>query len=488
MGWHRFLFSLNFAHKKEMQDVKQPPLDFVGGKATSLVPFGIFIVSAIVMSIFNNVSIQLLLLVGVASLVFGMFLAKNKASYWSTVLDGMGSHPAMTATVLWLIVGVYGNILKEGDIVEGLVWACAKLDIGAAGYAAITFLFSSLFAVATGSGFGTITTMSLILYPVGVAVGASPAIIAGAILSGAAFGDNIAPVSDTTLIAATTQEYSGSGEVADIAGCVRSRLRYVIPAGAIALALFIAAGTFWHDAGIIDNGPLSVESANPNGLYMLLPTILVIILSFLKIDIFASLAIGTIVAVALGYALNLFAPHSLLWLGAQGCGGSVIDGITSMSPICLLLCVVVGMSSLLLKSGCMDSLLETLSLKLLKTKREADIAIFSFASIAGILIAAINTIANICVAPFINSIGKRFDLHPYRRSDILATVICTFPFILPYGGCVLLLLKGIEIGCQPYPTFPKLQATDVFLTAFYCWVIWFVMLFSCLTGKGRRDE
>lgn len=62
----------------------------------------------------------------------------------------------------------------------------------------------------------------------------------------------------------------------------------------------------------------------------------------------------------------------------------------------------------------------------------------------GILIAAINTIANICVSPFINAIGKNNDIHPYRRANIFATTICSFPFFLPYGGCVLLLLGGIR--------------------------------------------
>ena len=65
---------------------------------------------------------------------------------------------------------------------------------------------------------------------------------------------------------------------------------------------------------------------------------------------------------------------------------------------------------------------------------------FCLATIFGILIAAINTIANICVAPFVNAIGKKNGLHPYRRANILATTICSFPFFLPYGGCVLLFL------------------------------------------------
>jgi Na+/H+ antiporter NhaC len=102
-------------------------------------------------------------------------------------------------------------------------------------------------------------------------------------------------------------------------------------------------------------------------------------------------------------------------------------------------------------------------------------------SLAGILIAAGNTIANICIAPFVNSIGQQHGLHPYRRTTLLATIICTFPFILPYGGCVLLLQKGVEASaCRA-----NIQVSDVFLTALYPWVLFVVMLIACLTGYKR---
>ena len=95
-----------------------------------------------------------------------------------------------------------------------------------------------------------------------------------------------------------------------------------------------------------------------------------------------------------------------------------------------------------------------------------------------------NTIANICIAPFVNSIGKRHQIHPYRRSTILATVICTFPFVLPYGGCMLLLLKGIEASRSNV----TLQATDMFLTAFYPWLLLICSFATCFIRKRHNNE
>ena len=110
---------------------------------------------------------------------------------------------------------------------------------------------------------------------------------------------------------------------------------------------------------------------------------------------------------------------------------------------------------------------------------------FCLATIFGILIAAINTIANICVAPFVNAIGKKNGLHPYRRANILATTICSFPFFLPYGGCVLLFLGGVSSMMDTYTFLPKLGAGDMMFTAFYSWAIWIIMLICCVTGIGR---
>ena len=170
----------------------------------SLVPFGIFVVAAIGLSLVEAVDINLLIGVGIIAIIIGAILAEDKDEYWNVIFEFFGSKTATTATLLWLMVGVYGCILKEGHIVEGLVWAAGKINMGSTAFTVVVFLFSGLFAISTGSGFGTISAMSLTLFPAGIALGAHPALLGGAILSGASLGDSIAPVSDTAVIAAST--------------------------------------------------------------------------------------------------------------------------------------------------------------------------------------------------------------------------------------------------------------------------------------------
>ena len=115
----------------------------------------------------------------------------------------------------------------------------------------------------------------------------------------------------------------------------------------------------------------------------------------------------------------------------------------------------------------MAALTAALDRKVIHSYKSTEVTVYLLVLVAGILIAAVNTIANICIAPFVNSIGRRHGLHPYRRTTLLAAGICTFPFILPYGGAALLLMKSIEAsGCVV-----EIQPNDVFLTALYPWIL-----------------
>ena len=447
-----------------------------------LIPFTLFVVSAIGLSFVGAVDINLLVGVGILAILIGALITKDRIGYWDTVFEFFGSRTAVTAALLWLLVGVYGSILKEGYIVEGLMWAAEQLNINGAAFTIVVFLFSALFAISTGSGFGTISTMSMTLFPAGIMLGANPSILGGAILSGAALGDSIAPVSDTAVIAASTQEYADGRQVADIGGTVKNRLLFVLIAAFFTLIAFVVVGLLsYESSATILNEDTAMQ---PYGLTMLIPTFLVILLSFRRVNIFISLFTGMLLAVAIGFLFQLFGMSELISINNGRVSGAVVSGIASMANICILLMVVVALSGLIIRSGCMDFIIGKLNTHIIRSKRDAELTIFFLVSLAGILIAAVNTIANICIAPFVNSIGHQHALHPYRRATLLATVICTFPFFLPYGGCVLLLQKGIEASTCGV----SIRATDVFLTAFYPWALFAVMLLVCITGYKRKIQ
>lgn len=463
-------------------------LEFKGGVGMALIPFAIFIVITIALSFANCQDINMMVVAGVVALLVGMIFCKNIQCYWNVILEGLGSKVAMTAVMLWLIVGIYGNILESGHIVEGLVWISVQLKVTGSVFTVCAFVFAALFAVATGSGFGTISTMSFILYPAGILLGCNPAVLAGAILSGAAFGDNFAPVSDTTIIAATSQEYKNKEGEATIGGTVKARIPYVMIAVAISIVLFFIFGAKGQVMSSSETEALLAEYQNPYGLLLLIPTIVVIIMSTKGINIFASLGTGIILAIVIGLAAGLFDFTALINICDGSVSGAIPDGVASMFNVSILLMIVVSMGQLLVASGCMERVVNWLNTSVIKSETGAEISLFCLSTLFSILIAASNTIANICVAPFINAIGRENDIHPYRRANILATTICSFPFFLPYGGCVLLLLGGLSSIRDTYSFLPTLRASDMMFTTFYSLVIWVVMLVCCITGIGRAFE
>ena len=164
-------------------------------------------------------------------------------------------------------------------------------------------------------------------------------------------------------------------------------------------------------------------------------------------------------------------------------GGVIIEGIAGMTSISILLMIVVSLSGLVVSKDGMETIERIVSSLGVKTARGAELLLFCMITMAGILIAIVNTIANICIAPLVNTIGQRYHVPTLRRTTLLAATICTFPFILPYGGSVILLLQSVETtGCE------GLQATDCLFTAFYPIVLFIVVFISCLYEKTDQTH
>ena len=463
-------------------------LDFYGDKGASLIPFLIFLVITIALSMINLADINMMCAAGVVGLIIGMFFAKDKGKYWNTVLEGLGDKVGMTAVLIWLVVGIYGNILRAGQLSDGLVWLADKLSLSGAAFCVAAFLLSAGFAIATGAAFGTIAAMTPVLYPVGIILGSNPACLAGAIVSGGLFGDNIAPVSDTSICAASGQTYTNKDGIAEIGGCVRERAKIVIPTFIITVVLYAifggAGGASGVDQAVIQD--LVANHQNPAGLLMLVPTVIVIGLAIKGKSLFEVLPIGIIVSTVLGLVAGLFEFSDLISIQDGAVTGAVPSGVSGMFNVCILLMVIVSMSYLVISSGMMEAAVDKLS-ETANTTTKAQLVIFFFVSIMNVLIAAINTIPNICCGTVVNEIGKKAKLHPYLRANLIAIPCCSFHF-LPFSGSVLFILGFIKTMAMD-ASYIVVPTAASFLTAtFYPVVLWTLTLIAILTGFMKMFE
>lgn len=139
-----------------------------------------------------------------------------------------------SAIIILLLIGALSGTWMVSGVVPSLIYYGVKIihpDV----FLASTCIISALVSVMTGSSWTTIATIGIALMGIGRAQGFDDGWIAGAIISGAYFGDKISPLSDTTVLA------SGAVGV-PIFKHIRYMLITTIPSLVIALIIFTFAG------------------------------------------------------------------------------------------------------------------------------------------------------------------------------------------------------------------------------------------------------
>jgi Na+/H+ antiporter NhaC len=455
---------------------------FWGGTPAAAVPMIVFIVWAIAICVGGAPDENGLILGAIIGLVAGMFLCRDSWSqYAQYVMEGMADRIATVTIVAWFWAGMFAQVLREAGLVDGLVWLGKVSNAQGGVFVAVTFLLAAVFSSAVGTGYGTTVAFTTLMYPAGLVMGADPVWLFGAILSGAAFGDNLAPVSDTTVVSATTQE-------TDIPGVVRSRFKYALTAAIPALLLFALLGS----GGTADPGRASsvfAESASPRGLVMLIPFGLVIFLALRRHAILVTLTWGIVVAAILGLLSGQLTPQQLIFFDQQNdsVGGALVDGITGYLSMGILILLIVAGGHIMKVGGAMNALVDRLSRFARDSVTRVECVMWSVVFSLNVFI-TINTAAEITAAPIVAQLGKRFRLHPYRRANILDAVTSALGYIFPWGGGVLIGYQTIRNLTQTYDFVAVVSPTQVWPFVLHGWFLAVVMLLAAVTGFGRTFE
>lgn len=459
-------------------------LQFYGGRFISSVPMLFFIIWAISICLSGAPDVKGLILGMVCGLVLAMFFAKGGWSpYCEEIIAGMSSKVGVVAIVCWLWAGIFAQVLRAGGLVDGLVWLGRASGVGGGMFTGVTFLLAALFASAVGTGYGTTVAFCTLMYPTGIVLGASPVLLFGAILSGAAFGDNLAPVSDTTIVSAVTQE-------TDVPGVVRSRFKYAILAAVPAFFAFLIFGSSHQAKEAIGIDPQFVASVDPKGLILLIPFVLVIILAMGGRHIVTSITWGIIVALVLIFAFGLSDGSAIFGVdrSSGAVTGALVEGIAGYVDMAVLILVIMSASHIMKVGGAMDAIRD-FTLKIVhKSARRAEVAIWAFVAALNFFI-TVNTAAEIAAAPFVSEIGKAFRIHPYRRANLLDAVSSALGYIFPWSGGVLIgYATMVELSKGTMPWVKVVSPTEVWPYVFHGWFLILVMFIAAATGFGRKYD
>jgi Na+/H+ antiporter NhaC len=348
-----------------------------------------------------------------------------------------------------------------------------------AGYVLASFLIACAVSTSTGTSLGTLMLCAPLLYPAGGALGAHPVYLIGAILGGATFGDNLSPISDTT-IASTVTQGANMGKV------VRSRLRYALPAAAMAMVAF----AFLGKSGIPPEVEAAILETSPAGLPMLLAPGLVVWLLLRHVHLVEGLLLGILSAVLLGLALGRFALADLFFVDAERTGtGILVDGMMRGVGVSIFTLLLMGLVSGVESSGVMQRLLEGAG-KRISSPRAAETWIFTTVS-AATLVTTHSVVALLAVGRAARETGRKWGISAERRANILDVTVCTYPFLLPY--CIPTVFAASTTNSGKGFGMPVLSAFPVGLANFHSWALLLVILVAIFTGWGRytdekRDE
>lgn len=445
----------------------------------STLPLLVFVVGTTALVVAGAPTTEGMILVAMLGISAGMLGARSVSRYGEVLFTLMASRTATVAVVCWLWAGAFAGILADSQLVEAVVWIAWKIELTGSAFTVGVFLSAALFAVSVGTGLGTVVGFTAVLFPAGFVVGAHPAALMGAIFSGAAFGDNLAPISDTTIVSAATQE-------TDVGGVVRSRLKYVLLAAGACIILFFAFGA---GGSASENSELARElmeaKADPKGLPMLLPGVVVFLIAIRGGHFLGALTAGIVAAVAIGRITGVLTLGDVLRVEDSEVRGSAVDGAMSLVPTAVLTLLLVSSIGLMASGGALEALLGWLEKTFVRTARGAEAVIVALVSLANVCV-SVNTVAMITVGPLANQLRKRHGVHPYRTANLLDTVSCSFPYILPYAATMTAAMEIQEAVRRRYEFVPDLGWWDQAAYTYYAIVLFPIMVLAVVTGYGRR--
>ena len=238
-----------------------------------------------------------------------------------TMLAGIQSSlsTALPALLILLLIGALSGTWMISGVVPAMIYYGLNV-LEPSYFLAASVVICSIVSVATGSSWSTVATVGVALMGIGTALGASAPMTAGAIISGAYFGDKLSPLSDTTNLAAAM---AGT----DLVTHIRYMLLTTVPSILITLGLFLYLGMTLETEGtnpadVSALQTLLAERFNITPWLFLVP-VAVLVMVFLKIDATVALLIGTL----LGAVAAVIAQPEIVHFVANLNGGDGVDKI-----------------------------------------------------------------------------------------------------------------------------------------------------------------
>ena len=288
--------------------------------------------------------------------LFAGALGMGRGTSWTDIRDAI-AHSIGTATeailILLLIGALSGTWLLAGIIPAFIHYGMMILQPGIFLFAAC--VVCAVLSLATGSSWGTVGTVGIALVGIGQALGLSEGWVAGAIISGAYFGDKMSPLSDTTNLAPAV---AGT----DLITHIRYMAYTTGPSIGIALVVFLVVG--FGGAASTETAQLAPGFSDAvSGAFSIHPglfvaPIVVLVMIARKVPAAPALFVGVLVG---ALTAVVFQPDVIRQVAGRELGYAAASYVASMQAMALDVSVTTGhdLADELLSSGGMKGMLNT---------------------------------------------------------------------------------------------------------------------------------
>ena len=358
---------------------------------------------------------------------------------------GAGEPNIILMILIFVLAGAFATVAKAMGAVDSTVNLGLSILPGNILVSGI-FIIACFIALSVGTSMGTIVALVPIAVGISEKTGIPVAIIVGAVVSGAMFGDNLSIISDTTIAATRTQ------------GCemkdkFKMNFKIVLPA-AIITAIIFAVITAGYDTYSIGNFDYS--------LIKIVPYIGVIVTALLGVNVIFVLLGGLILSGAIGIFTGSLDLITLFKSASEGIGG--------MSELIIISIIIAGTIALIKYNGGIEFILEK-GLKKFKTRMGAELGIGFLSAIVDACTAN-NTIAIVTVGPIAKEISDETGLEGKRVAGIMDMFSCTVQGIIPYGAQLISAagLAGLSpFAIMKYLYYPYLMGISAIIAIVIYW-------------------
>lgn len=449
----------------------QTPLLHLTPKQAVPIAVVVIFVLAITMIKWGFVPLLSLLIVILGLLMFGLSKGLKFDDMQEKMIGGVAT--GMGAIYLFSSIGLLVSALMMSGAIPTLMYYGFGV-LSADWFYLSAFILSSVVGLALGSGFTTCATVGVAFLGMASGFGANPAIVAGAVVSGALFGDKMSPLSDTTTIAASIVGV-------DLFDHIKNMMYTTIPAWLITAIIFAFMPTATGDLSAVtelkDN---LLKSGLVHG-YTLIPFAILIVMALMKINAIYAISASIVTAIVLTYTHSsptlsqmggwFFTGYALPEGVDLGDVGKLVSrgGLQSMFFTQILVILALSLGGLLQGLGILPALLD--GMRHLLTKASRGVAAAAFTSFGINILVGEQYLSLLLSGNAFLPEYKRLGLHPKNLSRTIEDAGTVINPLVPWG-----VYGGFLTGVFGMPVISYVPF------AFFCYLCFVLTLIFGFTG------